>query len=42
MNLNGVRFHWRSLLWLLPLGLGLLAAALPALRTYRLNVVEKL
>lgn len=30
------------LLWLLPIGLGLLAGAIPALMTYRLNVVDKL
>ncbi|MEM8859668.1 MAG: ABC transporter permease [Chloroflexota bacterium] len=31
-----------TILWLLPIGLGLLAAAIPALLTYRLNVVDKL
>lgn len=31
-----------TILWLLPIGLGLLAAAIPALLTYRLNIVDKL
>ena len=31
-----------TILWLLPVGLGLLAGAIPALLTYRLNVVDKL
>ena len=30
------------LLWILPVGLGLLASGIPALLTYRLNVVDKL
>lgn len=31
-----------TILWLLPIGLGLVAGAIPALRTYRLNVIDKL
>lgn len=31
-----------TVLWLLPISLGLLASAIPALLTYRLNVVDKL
>ena len=31
-----------TILWLLPIGLGLVAGAIPALRTYQLNVVDKL
>lgn len=34
--------EWEVLLWVLPLGVGMLAGLLPALIAYRVNVVEKL
>ena len=43
-HLAGMAFvpEAETILWLLPIGLGLLASAIPALRTYRLNLVDKL
>ncbi|MEM9774416.1 MAG: FtsX-like permease family protein [Chloroflexota bacterium] len=35
-------FEIEWLLWLLPVGLGLLAGLIPALLTYRLNIIDKL
>ena len=37
-----VKANWEILLWVLPLGVGMLAGLVPAFMAYRVNVVEKL
>jgi putative ABC transport system permease protein len=37
-----VQLQWEVLLWVLPLGVGMLAGVIPAIMAYRVDVVEKL